>query len=207
MPTTAQTGAHEQQSKVKIGNRPYRLICLLCLVTFSLIVIVAVLSIHVSQIHQSLKRKHSDLRHQFCEFLTSRREQNCSANWIKNNNRCYYVSTLETSFSRAMQECSNRDSRLLEINSRDEASFVSQNLVSRNLEYWIGKCEDGTVGFRLVYKGSFETSSCNQCDPTAVRRIYACDRDQRFICEKPASLFPDIPKKIQDLCQQPVEAT
>ncbi|XP_072892858.1 uncharacterized protein [Hemitrygon akajei] len=171
-----------------------------------------------------LKRMHSDLRHQFtemetkyrsinetkaqiCELLTSRRVQNCSANWIKNNNRCYYVSTFETSFYGAMQECSNRESRLLEINSRDEASFVSQNLVSINLEYWIGKCEDGNVGFRLVYKGSFETSSCNQCDPTAVRRIYACDRDQRFICEKPASLFPDIPEKIQDLCQQPVEAT
>ncbi|XP_072892850.1 C-type lectin domain family 9 member A-like [Hemitrygon akajei] len=147
-------------------------------------------------------RSVNETKAQICELLTSRREQNCSENWIKNHNRCYYVSTMETSFSRAMQECSDRDSRLLEINSRDEASFVSQKLVSRNLEYWIGKCSDGNVGFRLVYKMSFETSYCNQCDPTAVS---PCDRDQRFICEK--SLFQDIPEKIQDLCQQPVEAT
>ncbi|XP_072131901.1 oxidized low-density lipoprotein receptor 1-like [Mobula birostris] len=53
MPTTAQTGAHEQESKLKIGNRPFRLICLLCLVTSALILIVIGLSIHVSQIRQS----------------------------------------------------------------------------------------------------------------------------------------------------------
>ncbi|XP_072891393.1 uncharacterized protein [Hemitrygon akajei] len=44
--TTAPTAAQERESKGKIGNRPYRLICLLCLVTFALIVTVAVLSIH-----------------------------------------------------------------------------------------------------------------------------------------------------------------
>ncbi|XP_072891389.1 uncharacterized protein [Hemitrygon akajei] len=46
MPTTAQTAAQERKSKVKIGNRRYRLICLLCLVTSALIVIVVGLSIH-----------------------------------------------------------------------------------------------------------------------------------------------------------------
>ncbi|XP_072890903.1 oxidized low-density lipoprotein receptor 1-like [Hemitrygon akajei] len=51
--TITQTAAQERESKVKIGNRPYRLICLLCLVTAALIVIVVGLSIHVSQIRQS----------------------------------------------------------------------------------------------------------------------------------------------------------
>ncbi|XP_059814604.1 uncharacterized protein LOC132386370 isoform X2 [Hypanus sabinus] len=97
--TTTQTAAQEQESKVKIGNRRYRLICL---VTSALMVVVVGLSIHVSQIRQSyetchrnsnlsdLKRMNSDLRHQFnemetkyrsaketktqiCELLTSRR--------------------------------------------------------------------------------------------------------------------------------------
>ncbi|XP_072894756.1 uncharacterized protein [Hemitrygon akajei] len=131
--TTAQTAAQEQESKVKIGNRSQCLIWLLCLVTSALIVIVAGLSIHVSQIRQSefttdrncpeinssvksklsalnsnlsdLKRVHSDLRHQFtemetkyrsvnetkaqiCEFLTSRREQACSEDWIRKKGRC-----------------------------------------------------------------------------------------------------------------------
>ncbi|XP_072132737.1 uncharacterized protein [Mobula birostris] len=53
MPTNAQTGAHEQEPKLKIGNRLLRLICLLCLVTSALIVIVIGLSIHVLQVRQS----------------------------------------------------------------------------------------------------------------------------------------------------------
>ncbi|XP_059815350.1 oxidized low-density lipoprotein receptor 1-like isoform X2 [Hypanus sabinus] len=162
MRVTVQTAAHEQQSKVKIGNRPYRLICLLCLVTSALIVIVVGLSIHGewNGLRVQSDRMHSDLRHQFtemetkyrsvnetkaqiCELLTSRREQTCSKDWMKNKDRCYYVSTFEASFRQAMEECSNRDSRLLEINSRDEASFASNKLLYRNIALWIGKCENG----------------------------------------------------------------
>ncbi|XP_072894396.1 uncharacterized protein [Hemitrygon akajei] len=51
--TTAETAAQGQESKGKIGNRAHRLICLLSLVTSALIVIVAGLSIHVSQIPES----------------------------------------------------------------------------------------------------------------------------------------------------------
>ncbi|XP_072131853.1 uncharacterized protein [Mobula birostris] len=87
MPTTAQTGAHEQESKRKMGNRPHRQIYLLCLVTSALIIIVAGLSIHLSQIRQSqttLDRnchelnstlqstmsEISDLRHRFTQMET-----------------------------------------------------------------------------------------------------------------------------------------
>ncbi|XP_072891071.1 uncharacterized protein [Hemitrygon akajei] len=76
---TAQTAAQGRESKVKIGNRPYRLICLLCLVTFALIVIVAGLSIHVSQIRHKFTemetkyRSVNETKAQICELLTSRR--------------------------------------------------------------------------------------------------------------------------------------
>ncbi|XP_059818059.1 uncharacterized protein LOC132389591 [Hypanus sabinus] len=91
---TAPTAAQERKSKVKIGNRPYRLICRLCL-----IVIVVGLSIHVSQIRQSkvtsdrnyhdlnstlqsklsalnanlsvIERMQSDLHHHFTEMETN----------------------------------------------------------------------------------------------------------------------------------------
>ncbi|XP_059816963.1 uncharacterized protein LOC132388607 [Hypanus sabinus] len=79
--TTAQTAAQERESKVKIGNRPYRLICLLCLVTSALIVKVVGLSIHGMQCdlrHQCAEmeakyRSVNETKAQFCEFLTSRR--------------------------------------------------------------------------------------------------------------------------------------
>ncbi|XP_072893339.1 killer cell lectin-like receptor subfamily B member 1A [Hemitrygon akajei] len=208
---TAQTAAQERESKVKIGNRPYRLICLLCLVTFALIVTLAGLSIHVSQIRHKFTemetkyRSVNETKAQICELLTNRREQTCSENWITNEDRCYYVSTFVTSLYKAIQDCSNRDSRLLEIDSKDEENFISRNLVYGTRIYWIGKCENRNASFRLLYKGSSGTPYCWQCDPTAVSRSYPCNSDQHFICEK--SLLPDIPEKIQGLCQQQVEAT
>ncbi|XP_059818902.1 uncharacterized protein LOC132390301 [Hypanus sabinus] len=169
-----------------------------------------------------IKRRHRDLRHQFtemetkyrsvnetkariCELLTSRREQIVSKDWIKNKYRRYYVSTFETTFCKAMQECSKRDSRLLEINSTDEASFVSHKLLYLTRAYWIGKCEDGTVGLALLYNQSPGQSVCRDCESYV--RDSPCDSDQRFICEKSAPLFADIPEEIHGLCQQPVEAT
>ncbi|XP_072891429.1 uncharacterized protein [Hemitrygon akajei] len=77
---TAKTAAQERESKVNIGNRPYRLICLLCLVTFAFIVTVAGLSIHVSQIRykftemETKYRSVNESKAQICELLNSRRE-------------------------------------------------------------------------------------------------------------------------------------
>ncbi|XP_072891655.1 oxidized low-density lipoprotein receptor 1-like [Hemitrygon akajei] len=180
-------------------------IWLICVLTATLIMTGICWRIHVSQIRQSnetchrnsnlsdLKRMHNDLRHQFtemetkyrsvnetkdqiCGFLTSRREQTCSENWVTNKDRCYYVSTFVTSFYKAIQDCSNRDSRLLEINSKDEANFVTRNLVDQTRTYWIGKCENGKVASHVVYKmnsGKFEFTECK-----STRRSSSCNRDK-----------------------------
>ncbi|XP_072132712.1 uncharacterized protein [Mobula birostris] len=132
-------------------------------------------------------------------------EQPCSKDWIRNKDRCYYVSTVDTSSLRAMQECSNSDSRLLEINSRDETNFVSRKLVDGDRSYWIGKCENWNVALAILYKVSSVTSDCKDCH--SYPGSYPCNRDRRFICEKSAPLLPEIPERIQNLCQQPVETT
>ncbi|XP_072891402.1 uncharacterized protein [Hemitrygon akajei] len=164
-----------------------------------------------------LKRMHSDLRHQFtemetkyrsvnetkaqiCELLTSRREQTCSEDWIRKKGRCYYVSTFETTFPRAVQECSKRHSRLLEINSRDEASFVFGFLV-RNVRYRIGKCETGEAASSLMYKNDNGRSVCGTCHSFSWRNL--CNGQYRFICDKSARWCTGIPENIKDLCQQP----
>ncbi|XP_072132465.1 CD209 antigen-like protein 2 [Mobula birostris] len=227
--TNAQTGAHEQEPKQNIENRRYMKICLLCLFTSVLIAIVAGLSIYVSQIRQSkftVDRNYDELnstlqskineieakykavnetKAQICELLTSRRGQPCSDEWIPNKDRCYYVSTSETSFHEAMQECSNLDSRLLEIDSKLEANFVKNALRGRRDSYWIGSCEAGKMGSPVVYKmdaGKFQCSECN------AGWLSSCKNDRhRFICEKPAPSCADIPEKIRDLCQKPVGPT
>ncbi|XP_072890909.1 C-type lectin domain family 9 member A-like [Hemitrygon akajei] len=223
--------AHEQQSKVKIGNIPYRLICLLCLVTSAFIVIVVRLSIYVSQIRQSeetchrnyhelnstlqsrlsalksnlsvYKQIHSDLRHQFCKFLTSRRETTCPQEWIKNEDSCYFISTFGASYDGARQNCSELDSRLLEINSSEEKKFVS-NAVQRYVTYWIGKCADRNVASDLLYELNYETPTCSQCGSNY---RYSCKGNFRFICEKTAYLYPDIPEEVRGLCQLPFRPT
>ncbi|XP_059818824.1 C-type lectin domain family 2 member B-like isoform X3 [Hypanus sabinus] len=132
-------------------------------------------------------------------------EQTCSKDWITYKERCYYVSTFETSFRRAVLQCSKRDSRLLEISSSNEANFVFRSLAHQNVTYWIGKCENGLVAWRLLYNVSSGTSDCRDC--YSYPGGNPCDSDRRFICEKSAPLFPDIPEKIQDLCLMPLEGT
>ncbi|XP_072131759.1 oxidized low-density lipoprotein receptor 1-like isoform X1 [Mobula birostris] len=204
-------------------------IWLICVLTATLIITGICWRIHVSQIRQSkftVDRNYDELnstlqskinemeakykavnetKAQICELLTSRRGQPCSDEWIPNKDRCYYVSTSERSFHEAMQECSNLDSRLLEIDSRDEASFVFHKLVHPYRAYWIGKCEEGNVDWRLLYKVHSATHACSQCKTNG--RNNRCDLDRRFICEKSAPLFPDIPEKIQGLCRQPLETS
>ncbi|XP_059816211.1 C-type lectin domain family 9 member A-like [Hypanus sabinus] len=161
----------------------------------------------------------NDLRHQFtemetkyrsvnetkaeiCELLTSRREQTCSEDWIRKKDRCYYITTFTTAFPRAVQECSNRGSRLLEINSRDEANGVSNAIGNLYGSYWIGKCEAGESASSLMLKHDSGMPNCGNCDSPGwgIR----CNRRHRFICEKSTHFRTDIPEKIQDLCQQSV---
>ncbi|XP_059819155.1 oxidized low-density lipoprotein receptor 1-like isoform X2 [Hypanus sabinus] len=273
-PVSAQTAAHEQQSNLKIGNRPYRLICLLCLFTAALIIIVVALSIHVSLIRQSqitsnrdyhllledynemnltleskifeishlnlslrscLKnlstlnsnlsdhnRRHSDLRHQFtemktkirsdnevearfCQSMTSRREQECSKDWIRNEDRCYFISTFTRSYDEAKQHCCNSESILLEINSTEEEHFVNYTVGVQGNSYWIGKCKDGDVTSNVVYNISAGKFECGECKS---REGHSCNNDQhRFICEKSAPLCPDFAEMILFLCEEPPGST
>ncbi|XP_072132432.1 uncharacterized protein [Mobula birostris] len=316
-------GAHKQEPRRNIGNRSYRKICLLCLVTSVLVAIIAGLSIHVLQIRQSLiasdqkyqrlweqhqemnstqrqcllhihepnstlqsrtsKNTHqklsldtclknvsvpsnnlsmlehklfvcecnvsilenqlmilesnlsprstelsdqhqtqADLRHNFnhlemqcrtlnetnaqiCQLLTSRQDHACSQDWIKNEGRCYFISTFKRSYDGAKQHCSDSDSKLFEINSEEEEIFVNKTFGEQDNSYWIGKCKAGKVASNLVYKmdaGKFECSECKS------GWLSSCKNDQhRFICEKSASLHPDVAEKIWDLCQNLVEPT
>ncbi|XP_072132046.1 uncharacterized protein [Mobula birostris] len=255
MPVTAQGGAHEQESKENIKNRSHRKIYLLCLVTSILVVIVAGLSIHVSQIRQSmitselnyheltshlnlsqrtclknlsalnsdlsiLKRIHTDLRHQFtetetmfrsvnetkaqiCELLTSRKEQAFPQDWIRNKDRCYFISTIERSYDDAKQHCWDSHSNLLEINSTEEENFVNKAVHDQRSSFWIGKCKAGKVASHVMYQMGVGKFVCSECKWYS--HLYPCSRDHhRFICETSTALCPDISEKIQELCQQPV---
>ncbi|XP_072131898.1 C-type lectin domain family 17, member A-like isoform X3 [Mobula birostris] len=222
-------GAPEQESKKSIGSRSCRKVYLLCLIMSILIAIVAGLSIYVSQIRQSQLNSSlqstiseiSDLRHQFtqmetkyklvndsmaqiCEFLISGREQTCPPDWTEKEGRCFFISTSVKSYDGAREHCSKFDARLLEINSNVEKTFVSNDVI-RNTAYWIGKCANGNVASYLLYKLNYGWATCSKCGSYAWS--YDCKSEYRFICEKSAYLYPDIPEEIQGLCQQPVGPT
>ncbi|XP_072890902.1 uncharacterized protein [Hemitrygon akajei] len=206
--------AQERKSKVKIGNRRYRLICLLCLVTSALIGIVVGLSIH--GIHNNFRHQFTEMetkyrsvnetKAQICELLTSRREQTCSKNCVTNTDRRYYVSKFTTSFYRARKECSNRNFSLVEVNSRDEVSFVFDSLVRWNVTYWVGKCANGDDATGLLYNVSSGRCSCSACTSSG-GSDYCLHDKHHFICVKSAPCWPEIPANIQLLCQQPEEPT
>ncbi|XP_072890867.1 uncharacterized protein [Hemitrygon akajei] len=171
--------AQERELKVKIGNRPYRLICLLCLVTAALIVIVVGLSIHA---------------------------QAYSQNWIRNDGPCYFISTVNTSYDEAKQNCSKFDSKLLEINSTEEENFVVKAIRDGGISHWIGKCKDGKVASNVMFRLSGGDPECGVCTFYSERK--PCNEVRtRFICEKSAPSCPVISEKIRDLCHQPLGPT
>ncbi|XP_072891030.1 early activation antigen CD69-like [Hemitrygon akajei] len=185
--TTAQTAAQERESTVKIGNRPYRLICIICLVTSAVILTVAGVLIHVERNGLQME---SD-------------EQAFSQDWIRNEDGCYFISTCNNSYDEAKQYCSNSESKLLEINSTEEENFVSKTVRDQVNSYWIGKCKDGKVASNVLFRLSGGDPECGVCGPYTT--LKPCDQVRAyFICEKSAPLCPDIPEKIQDLSQQPV---
>ncbi|XP_072890904.1 killer cell lectin-like receptor subfamily B member 1B allele A [Hemitrygon akajei] len=188
--TTAQTAAQERASSVKIGNRPYRLICIICLVTSALILTVAGVLIHGER--KGLRMESDD--HAF------------SQDWIRNEDGCFFISTCNLSFDEAKQNCTKSDSKLLEINSAEEENFFNKTLHDQGISYWIGKCKDGDVASNALGRingGDFE---CGKCTPHTENK--PCDQVRtRFICEKSAPLCPDISEKIEDLCHQPVRQT
>ncbi|XP_072131839.1 uncharacterized protein [Mobula birostris] len=168
-----------------------------------------------------LNQTHTDLRHecnqletkyriitetkaQICQYLNRRREQTCPPDWTEEESRCYFMSTSVKSYDGAREHCSKFDARLLEINSNVEKNFVS-NDVTRYTAYWIGKCANRNVASYLLYKVKYGWATCSKCDSHAWS--YDCKGEYRFICEKSAYLYPDIPEEIQGLCQQPVGPT
>ncbi|XP_059816908.1 C-type lectin domain family 10 member A-like [Hypanus sabinus] len=172
-----------------------------------------------------LNRKHSDLCHQFnqleikyrninenkaqiCQYLARRRETTCPHNWIKKEDRCYFISEITKSYDGAMGHCSEYDSRLLEIDSDEEKKFVS-SAVYRYVTYWIGKCADRNVASDLLYELNHGSPTCSKCesDGWSYFSSYSCKSNYRFICEKTAPFYPDIPEKIRGLCQDPVGPT
>ncbi|XP_059817907.1 killer cell lectin-like receptor subfamily B member 1B allele B [Hypanus sabinus] len=193
-----QAGPHKLESKENIGNRPCRKVCLFRLVTSALITIVAGLSIYLLQIRwsQSICEQNYQI---FCQFLTSNRELACSQDWIRNKDRCYLISNLETSYDEAKKYCSKFHAMLLEINSEEEKDVVPKSLVSPARTYWIGKCENGEEASSLMFRDNTGMSLCGNCDSDGL--MQHCKREHRFICEKRAHLFKDIPEVIRDLCQ------
>ncbi|XP_072131912.1 uncharacterized protein [Mobula birostris] len=153
---------------------------------------------------QQLKTKYrtiSENKAQICQYFTSRRGQTCPQYWQRNKDRCYFISTLGKSYDEAREYCLDLDARLLEIDSKEEKDFVSSSIGYADRSYWIGKCRDGNVASYLVYEMSHGYTKCIKCE--SYGWISNCKSKYRFICEKSAYLYPDIPEAIQDICQQP----
>ncbi|XP_059819174.1 natural killer cells antigen CD94-like [Hypanus sabinus] len=130
-------------------------------------------------------------------------EQTCYKDWVRNEDRCYFISTFETSYRGATKQCSNYTSRLLQLNTTEEKNFFFNAVCHQNRKYWIGKCKDGKVASNVLYKTHSGNLHCTECKSSSRRS--PCNRNEHhFICETAASVYPDIPEEIQDLCRHPI---
>ncbi|XP_059815858.1 B-cell differentiation antigen CD72-like [Hypanus sabinus] len=156
--------------------------------------------------HLELKcRTLNETKAKICQLLSSRKEKTCSKDWIGIESLCYFISTFESSYEGAKKLCSIAESKLLEINTNEEEKFVSNAVLGEDSSYWIGTCKAGKVASNVVYKVTSGKFECSECKSSW---LGSCTNDQhRFICEKPASLFPDIPEKIRVLCRNAMEGT
>ncbi|XP_072131720.1 uncharacterized protein [Mobula birostris] len=121
-PLAARTGADKQEPRENIGDRSYRKICPSCLVTFSVIAIVAGLSIHVLQIRQSLiasDQKYQRLLEEYQEMNRTQRQRrlqndelNSTLEYRTNEN-----SRLDLSLRTCLKNVSVLESKLLVLES------------------------------------------------------------------------------------------
>ncbi|XP_072132720.1 uncharacterized protein [Mobula birostris] len=190
-------GLQEQESKENIGNRPYRKICLLCTVTSICFAIVTGLSIHVSQIRQSLitcERDHQEFWEQYQEMNRTQQECRLQITDIEIKYRTLtkakaQICQLLTSRKGLWGERVNAISLLIEIGLSGESRLVVlvcglHRKTASNVLY-------------VTMSGKVE---CIECKSSSVG--YPCNRKlHRFICEVAAPLYPDIPEEIQHLCQ------
>ncbi|XP_023566449.1 C-type lectin domain family 4 member A-like [Octodon degus] len=61
----------------------------------------------------------------------------CPKNWKSFSSRCYFISTLSTSWNKSKESCSRRKAHLVVINSQEEQDFIVQNLQA-DFGYYIG---------------------------------------------------------------------
>ncbi|XP_072132709.1 uncharacterized protein [Mobula birostris] len=121
-PLTARTGADKQEPRENIGDRSYRKICPSCLVTFSVIAIVAGLSIHVLQIRQSLiasDQKYQRLLEEYQEMNRTQRQRRLQNDEL--NSTLEYRTTensrLDLSLRTCLKNVSVLESKLLVLES------------------------------------------------------------------------------------------
>ncbi|XP_072106199.1 uncharacterized protein [Mobula birostris] len=121
-PLAARTGADKQEPRENLGDRSYRKICPSCLVTFSVIAIVAGLSIHVLQIRQSLiasDQKYQRLLEEYQEMNRTQRQRRLQNDEL--NSTLEYRTTensrLDLSLRTCLKNVSVLESKLLVLES------------------------------------------------------------------------------------------
>ncbi|KAM9115157.1 CD209 antigen-like protein C [Pangshura tecta] len=69
----------------------------------------------------------------------------CPPGWQHFEKKCYFFSTSTKSWSDAKQFCTNEDSHLVIVNTKQEQAFLSNHIIESDV-YWLGLSDSATEG-------------------------------------------------------------
>ncbi|XP_064602768.1 macrophage mannose receptor 1-like [Liolophura sinensis] len=141
--------------------------------------------------------------------LTPMEGNQCPANWVDANSKCYlFVTSEKITFEEAVTECNEQQATLLVIDTQDDVDFLSDELdvyptdgfwtaLVRQESYWYWKDQYG-VDMSLI-KWNVEPDNANgkeNCGAVNTQLTFSdedCAQKLGFICEMPLKQDPDNP--------------
>uniref|UniRef100_A0A3B1KBG3 C-type lectin domain-containing protein n=1 Tax=Astyanax mexicanus TaxID=7994 RepID=A0A3B1KBG3_ASTMX len=189
------------------GSRRYRLAAvglgLLCVLLLTAITVLWIQFNHLTAERDQLQTSYTNLtaeRDQLQTSYTNLTAERDHDGWINFSSSLYYVSSEYKSWSESRNDCRERGSDLVIINSREEQDFI--NLLRRLNTVWIGLSDGETEGdwkwvdgSELItgfwYPGEPNSYGDEDCglygywsDPVNNWNDYPCNQQFFWICEK-----------------------
>ncbi|KAK2830729.1 hypothetical protein Q5P01_018660 [Channa striata] len=136
-----------KRSKVTSDRVPLLVLSVLLTAAVIALAIVSFYSLHIKKLHDALRRN-----------ITDEPCLKCEEGWEHHGPMCYYFSIVSSPWIQSREECRHRGGDLVQIDSREEQTFLEEKLREKMNEaedkFWIGLTDSVKEGRWLWVDGS-----------------------------------------------------